>query len=90
MLASGKRKECGVVRRSVRDGNGYSDQYSVSLYPLDLAIVQAVQERQYLGTVSGAVQFVLRRYADEHGIEVRGRLGEGTETTAAEMAAEAL
>ena len=61
-----------MVRRSVRDGNGYSDQYSVSLYPLDLAIVQAVQERQYLGTVSGAVQFVLRRYADEHGIEVRG------------------
>ena len=63
-----------MVRRSVRDGNGYSDQYSVSLYPLDLAIVQAVQERQYLGTVSGAVQFVLRRYADEHGIEVRGVL----------------
>ncbi len=72
------------MRASVRRGNGYSAKYTVSMYPLDAAILQVVQEQQHVSTLSGALQFVLRRYADEHGIEVRGRLGEGTETTAAE------
>ena len=64
-----------VVRNSVRRGKGYSERYTVSLYPVDAAILQVVQEKQHIGTLSGALQFLIRRYADEHGIEVRGRLG---------------
>ncbi len=71
-----------MVRGSVRRGNGYSGRYSLSLYPIDLAITMEVQERQHLGTLSAAVQWVLRRYADEHGIEARGRV-EGAETATA-------
>ena len=68
-----------MVRRSVKRGNGYSEKYTVSLYPLDAAILQVVQERQHVGTFSGALQFLIRRYADEHGIEVRGKLEPETE-----------
>ena len=55
-------------------GNGLSGKYSVSLYPVDLEILQEVQERAFLNSLSGALQYVVRRWADENGIEVRGRL----------------
>ena len=63
-----KRKEWSVA------GNGYSAKYSVSLYPVDAAVLAEVQERQHLNSLSGALQFVIRRFAEEHGIEVRARV----------------
>ena len=64
-----KRKEDVVARRY-----GYSGKYSVSLYPVDHAVVTEVQETQNFGTFSGALQWMIRRFAEEHGIEVRARV----------------
>ena len=60
-------------------GNGMSGKYSVSLYPVDVAILQEVQERAFLNTLSGALQYVVRRWADENGVEVRGKVTEKAE-----------
>ena len=48
-----------------RRGNGRSGKYSVSLYPVDLEILAEVQEREMLNSLSGALQFVVRRWARE-------------------------
>jgi len=55
-----------------------SGKYSVSLYPVDVAILMEVQQRAFLNSLSGALQYVVRRWADENGLEVRGRLDEET------------
>lgn len=57
--------------------NGLSGQYSVSLYPIDAAVLAEVQEAMHLNTLSGALQYVIRRYAEQNGVEGRARLVKG-------------
>lgn len=51
---------------------GRAEKVAVSLYPVDRRIVERVRREMMLNSFSAALQLILRRWADEHGVEVRG------------------